>query len=69
MASSAMQGNSLCNKTDLLQLSQLCNLQCLSVDIVCGNQGQHPVSLELVSQMSALTEVSLGSAAQRALGA
>jgi hypothetical protein len=54
-----MQVGGQCHRTDLLQLSRLCGLQDLSIDLSCRNQAEPLVSFKLVSQMSALTALRL----------
>jgi hypothetical protein len=55
-----MQDEAPCIKADLLQLSRLCNVHDLCLDLICQDADQQPVSFDLVSRMSALTSLTLG---------
>lgn len=54
-----MQDGSLCSKADFLQLSSLCNLQDLQVELGVSHQTEHSVCFELASHLTALTALKL----------
>lgn len=54
-----MQVDNPCSKTDLMQLSKLCRLKHLIVDIPVINAADHPVGFDLVAQLTALTALDL----------
>jgi len=48
-----------CYKADLMQLSKLCRLERLRVDLPVVNAADHPVCFDLVAQLTALTALEL----------